>query len=67
MLCDRDTTSFPGSQIGFIDFIVAPTLEKFGKVLPKLRPALKPLLDQNRAHWVEVKAAADSPAGDEKK
>lgn len=67
MLCDRDTTSFPGSQIGFIDFIVAPTLEKFGKVLPKLRPALKPLLDQNRAHWVEVKAAADSSAGDEEK
>ena len=32
-LCDRQNTMVPQSQIGFIDFIVAPTLAVCGDVI----------------------------------
>ncbi|GBM01360.1 Calcium/calmodulin-dependent 3',5'-cyclic nucleotide phosphodiesterase 1 [Araneus ventricosus] len=35
-LCDRNTTLIAESQIGFIDFIVAPSLEVFGDMLEKI-------------------------------
>ncbi|GIX92400.1 hypothetical protein CEXT_787841 [Caerostris extrusa] len=35
-LCDRNTTLIAESQIGFIDFIVAPSLDVFGEMLDKV-------------------------------
>ncbi|GFQ70179.1 hypothetical protein TNCT_90421 [Trichonephila clavata] len=35
-LCDRNTTLIAESQIGFIDFIVAPSMEVFGDMLEKI-------------------------------
>ncbi|XP_054168087.1 dual specificity calcium/calmodulin-dependent 3',5'-cyclic nucleotide phosphodiesterase 1-like [Oppia nitens] len=35
-LCDRNTTLIPQSQIGFIDFIVAPTMELCGDLIDRV-------------------------------
>lgn len=34
MLCDRHTTNFAGSQIGFINFMILPYFSLMSKVMP---------------------------------
>ena len=42
-LCDRDTTSIPGSQIGFMSFVVLPSFELFHNIFPEVEPYLNQL------------------------
>lgn len=35
-MCDRDTVNVPGSQIGFIDFIIQPTLQALSLLSPRV-------------------------------
>ena len=37
MLCDRHTVNFAGSQIGFINFVIAPYFAVASSLLPKLQ------------------------------
>jgi hypothetical protein len=39
MLCDKKTTNIAVSQVNFINFLVEPTINEFGKLLgSKYRP-----------------------------
>ena len=40
-LCDRNTTLVPESQIGFIDFIVSPSMEVCGDLLDRIYQSLQ--------------------------
>ncbi|RWS10685.1 calcium/calmodulin-dependent 3' [Dinothrombium tinctorium] len=40
-LCDRNTTLVPDSQIGFIDFIVGPSMEVCGDLLDKIHQTIQ--------------------------
>lgn len=42
-LCDRETTSIPGSQIGFMNFVVLPSFEMFHNIFPEVEPYLNQL------------------------
>ena len=42
-LCDRNTTSIPGSQIGFMSFVVLPSFELFHNIFPEVEPYLNQL------------------------
>jgi len=67
-LCDRQTTMVPQSQIGFIDFIVAPTLGVCGDVISLVagrRHQEKPWeenLAMNKDLWQEKADAGDTGA-----
>ncbi|KAL3923248.1 MAG: hypothetical protein SGILL_001765 [Bacillariaceae sp.] len=55
-LCDRKTTSRAQSQIGFISFIVLPSYELLGELIPKIDEEVVPLLKSNMTYWEEQKA-----------
>lgn len=38
ILCDRKTTNITKSQIGFINFVVAPTFETLLNIIPEIQP-----------------------------
>jgi len=50
-LCDRYTTNTAKSQIGFIDFIVAPTFELMQQAFPKIDISN---LEINKGKWKEL-------------
>merc|ERR1712113_192671 len=50
-MCDRISTNIPGSQIGFIDFIVQPAFEVVSKTLPRLGEVCLSHLALNRECW----------------
>jgi len=52
---DRDTTSKPMSQIGFIEFIVAPLFNATVKLFPEMTHLMHNLLD-NRKRWGDLYA-----------
>ena len=41
MLCDRKTTNFPKSQIGFLNFLIVPYFKTMGSVVPKIGDSLE--------------------------
>ncbi len=43
LLCDRDTTNIPKSQIGFINFVVLPQYLAMWNVIPVIQPYLEAL------------------------
>lgn len=53
-LCDRHTTNRPRSQIGFINFIVLPSFELLGEVIPRVATEVVPRLRQNLKYWQEL-------------
>lgn len=55
-LCDRNTVKFPSSQVQFIRFIVQPTFEVLGEVVPKVEAAIIAQVHTNTALWEERKA-----------
>merc|ERR1719400_2347277 len=67
-LCDRQTTMVPQSQIGFIDFIVSPTLNVCGDVISLVagrRHQEKPWeenLQSNKQLWQEKADAGHTGA-----
>jgi len=50
-LCDRDTTSRPNSQIGFITYIIRPSLEILQHHLPQIGTVVLPLIEGNYEFW----------------
>jgi len=58
-LCDRHNTSKPGSQVGFVDFIVGPTFTTFMKIDPEMGEQLLNL-DTFKDHWGRELAKDDS-------
>mmetsp|Transcript_98708 Transcript_98708/g.318302 ORF Transcript_98708/g.318302 Transcript_98708/m.318302 type:complete len:601 (-) Transcript_98708:102-1904(-) len=50
-LCDRDGTSIPRSQIGFIEFIVQPTFEALAEVAPKVHTVCLHRVRANVEMW----------------
>jgi len=56
-LCDRNTTSMPGSQVGFIAGIEKPLFEKLVQIYPKFKPVLDNLINSEKI-WKE-KAEAE--------
>lgn len=60
--CNPETTSTPASQIGFIKFIVLPTYQMLGMLLPEVEQICVKQLNQNLEYWQEE--AAKSKIGD---
>mmetsp|Transcript_17793 Transcript_17793/g.26112 ORF Transcript_17793/g.26112 Transcript_17793/m.26112 type:complete len:537 (+) Transcript_17793:18-1628(+) len=56
-LCDRDTTCRPGSQIGFIEFIIQPSYEVLGELIPRVQDEVMPIIDKNLDYWKKEKIA----------
>merc|ERR1712228_687021 len=50
-MCDRSTTNVPGSQIGFIQFIVQPTFEGLAALFPKAKEVCLFELESNKSAW----------------
>lgn len=50
-LCNRDTTSRPDSQIGFINYIIRPSFEILKDHLPLLGTVVLPLVEGNFHFW----------------
>ena len=54
-LCDRYTVTKPDSQIGFIKFIVIPTFELLGEMIPRVKDEIMPILMENLEYWDKEK------------
>jgi hypothetical protein len=54
-LCDRDTTSLPESQIGFIQFIVQPTFELMESLIPTFATEVMYCIDKSKKFWENKK------------
>eukprot|EP00568_Trieres_chinensis_P004841 CAMPEP_0183291906 /NCGR_PEP_ID=MMETSP0160_2-20130417/1157_1 /TAXON_ID=2839 ORGANISM="Odontella Sinensis, Strain Grunow 1884" /NCGR_SAMPLE_ID=MMETSP0160_2 /ASSEMBLY_ACC=CAM_ASM_000250 /LENGTH=524 /DNA_ID=CAMNT_0025452777 /DNA_START=12 /DNA_END=1586 /DNA_ORIENTATION=+ len=50
-LCDRETTSRAEAQIGFIQYVVKPSFEVLGRLLPELEGKIMPAIDSNMEFW----------------
>ncbi|CAE7240591.1 Pde9a [Symbiodinium microadriaticum] len=62
MLNDRDKINRPGSQHGFIQFLVAPLVYTTVKIFPELHPVYSQMaenLDQWKKIWVEETSPSD--------
>lgn len=51
--CDRRSTDREKSQIGFINFIVMPSYELLGRMLPRVEAEIVPRLKENLKYWKE--------------
>lgn len=54
-LCNRNTTTRPDSQIGFIKFVILPTFAQVGKLLPEVEEKIMPQITQNLNFWLTEK------------
>ena len=52
-LCDRQTTHRAKSQIGFINFVVLPSYELLGRLIPRVETEVVPILHENIKFWEE--------------
>lgn len=55
MMCDRNTTKRPDSQIGFINFVVKPAYEVLAGVIPAVGVNVLPVIESNLEYWGEEK------------
>merc|ERR1719162_2384824 len=53
MLNDRDKVNRPNSQIGFIEFVIAPFAEALARMFPPL-DGLAQDVGENIQHWLDV-------------
>jgi hypothetical protein len=53
-LYDRGAVNIPKSQIGFIEFVVAPLMAVLCRLFPELRPTIGVNVMENREKWAEV-------------
>merc|ERR1712194_462443 len=51
-LCDREMTDVPSSQLGFIDFIVQPTLTELAVLAPKVEYLCLQRMRTNKEMWL---------------
>lgn len=63
MLNDRTKVNMPNSQIGFIEFMIAPMVEAVVRVFPQL-DALAGSLGMNLKNWLDVWLEECSPPAD---
>lgn len=56
-LCDRDTVKKSDSQIGFIKFVVQPTFDLVGEIIPKVNEVVKPQISKNLGYWTREKTS----------
>jgi len=63
MLNDRTKVNTPNSQIGFIEFMIAPMVESVVRVFPQL-DALAENLGMNLKNWLDVWLEESSPPAD---
>eukprot|EP00579_Thalassiosira_antarctica_P031044 CAMPEP_0202032052 /NCGR_PEP_ID=MMETSP0905-20130828/65327_1 /ASSEMBLY_ACC=CAM_ASM_000554 /TAXON_ID=420261 /ORGANISM="Thalassiosira antarctica, Strain CCMP982" /LENGTH=578 /DNA_ID=CAMNT_0048595905 /DNA_START=77 /DNA_END=1814 /DNA_ORIENTATION=- len=54
-LCDRDTVKRHDSQIGFIKFVIQPTFELIGEIIPRVKEDIMPAVDNNLEYWKREK------------
>jgi len=52
-MCDRNSVSLPGSQAGFIQFIVQPSFVALSRLLSKAEQVCLPELEKNKKTWEE--------------
>merc|ERR1711862_81474 len=52
-LCDRNTTSIPGSQVGFIQYVVKPSFEVLALAIPSIGKLTLPVIEDNLNYWNE--------------
>mmetsp|Transcript_13199 Transcript_13199/g.15117 ORF Transcript_13199/g.15117 Transcript_13199/m.15117 type:complete len:669 (+) Transcript_13199:63-2069(+) len=50
-LCDRNTTSRPDSQMGFINYIIRPSFELLQEHMPYMDTIVLPVLESNYQFW----------------
>lgn len=55
-LCDRKTTNRADSQIGFIKYVILPTFELLGKIIPDVATHVVPTIQDNLAFWQREKS-----------
>lgn len=65
-LCDRRTVHVPGSQIGFIEFVVQPTFICLAAVFPRVEDVCLKGIDATHRMWLRRKAAAAKGLDDAK-
>ena len=51
--CDRRATNREKSQVGFINFVVLPSYELLGKLIPRVSTEVVPKLHDNLKYWKE--------------
>jgi len=51
--CDRRVTDREKSQIGFINFVVLPSYELLGKLIPRVSTEVVPTIHDNLKYWKE--------------
>mmetsp|Transcript_19638 Transcript_19638/g.33775 ORF Transcript_19638/g.33775 Transcript_19638/m.33775 type:complete len:643 (-) Transcript_19638:84-2012(-) len=54
-LCDRKAVKQHESQIGFIKFVVQPTFELLGKIIPRIQDEVVPTIEKNLEYWLREK------------
>merc|ERR1712194_329564 len=54
-LCDRDTVNVQDSQINFIKFVIQPTFELLGRIIPRANEEIRPNIDNNLEYWKQEK------------
>ena len=64
--CDRNTTSTPESQVGFIRFIVEPAYEVLGTFIPFVEEKVMSIISANLDHWL-AKLDEESESSEEPK
>ena len=52
-LCDRRSTHLEKSQVGFINFVVLPSYELLGRLIPRVESEIVPRLLDNLKYWQE--------------
>ena len=52
--CDRNTVIPSESQIGFIQFVIAPAYDVLGMFVPFVQESILPQIQSNLAHWVRA-------------
>jgi len=50
-LCDRDTVNVQESQINFIKFVIQPTFELLGRIIPRVNEEVGPRVDNTLGYW----------------
>jgi hypothetical protein len=62
-LCDRENTNLASSQRDFIKFVVLPSYEVLGRILPNVATKILPMIHDNLEYWesqCECSVSADT-------
>mmetsp|Transcript_14204 Transcript_14204/g.30651 ORF Transcript_14204/g.30651 Transcript_14204/m.30651 type:complete len:598 (+) Transcript_14204:100-1893(+) len=54
-LCDRDTVKRQDSQIGFIKFVIQPSFDLLGEIIPGVKKVVVPRIEKSLEYWEREK------------